>query len=76
MTTQHDAAGELLARLREITGDYEAPADGCASYRSLCRRLERLELDTHLHVHRENHELFPAALGLGDRGVAASRRTP
>jgi regulator of cell morphogenesis and NO signaling len=71
MTTQHDAAGELLARLRSVTGDYQAPADGCASYRSLYRRLTRLELDIHLHVHRENHELFPAALRLA-AGAPAS----
>jgi regulator of cell morphogenesis and NO signaling len=66
MATQHDAVGVMLARLRAVTGDYEAPADGCNSYRSLYRRLQRLELDTHVHVHRENHDLFPAALELDD----------
>lgn len=62
MRIEHDRAGELLTELRRATGGYEAPADGCASYRSLYERLEALELDTHLHVHKEHHVLFPAAI--------------
>jgi regulator of cell morphogenesis and NO signaling len=69
MAAEHEQAGELLADLREATGGYAVPADGCASYRSLYERLEALELDTHLHIHKENHTLFPAALALyGDGG--------
>ena len=41
MLAEHDRAGELLARLRTVTGDYTAPPDGCASYRSLYERLGR-----------------------------------
>ena len=66
MLLEHDRAGELLARLREVTHGYTAPHDGCASYRSLYERLADLELDTHLHIHKENHSLFPAALRLAD----------
>jgi regulator of cell morphogenesis and NO signaling len=66
MSLEHDRAGELLARLRAVTGGYTPPADGCASYRSLYERLAALELDTHLHVHKENHTLFPAALRLAE----------
>jgi regulator of cell morphogenesis and NO signaling len=62
MSQEHDAAGELLARLRSVTSDYAVPADGCASYQSLYERLEALELDTHLHIHKENHSLFPRAI--------------
>jgi len=64
MAVEHDDAGELLARLRHVTGGYAVPDDGCASYRALYERLEALELDTHLHIHKENHALFPAAQGL------------
>lgn len=64
MLAEHDRAGELLERLRSATDGYAVPDDGCASYRSLYERLEVLELDTHLHVHKENHALFPAALAL------------
>jgi regulator of cell morphogenesis and NO signaling len=64
MGIEHDRAGELLVELRAVAGAYDVPADGCASYRSLYERLEALELDTHLHIHKENHVLFPAALRL------------
>ena len=49
-----------LAALRRATAAYQVPADACASYRSLYERLEALELDTHLHVLKENHTLLPA----------------
>jgi regulator of cell morphogenesis and NO signaling len=64
MLAEHDRVGDLLAGLRAATGGYAVPDDACASYRSLYRRLEALEADTHLHVHKENHTLFPAALAL------------
>lgn len=67
MLTEHDAVGALLAELREVTADYAVPDDGCASYRSLYERLEALEHDTHVHIHKENHVLFPAALAIADR---------
>jgi len=66
MIMEHDRAGELLARVRAATGGYSVPADGCASYRSLYERLAALELDTHQHIHKENHVLFPAAIRLAD----------
>jgi regulator of cell morphogenesis and NO signaling len=66
MTTEHERAGGLLDDLRRVTGGYRAPDDGCASYRALYERLEAMELDTHLHVHKENHVLFPAAVRLAE----------
>lgn len=62
LTAEHEALGVLLAELRDATGGYEPPADGCASYRSLYERLAALEADTHVHIHLENNVLFPAAL--------------
>ena len=59
MMREHDAAGEILARLREATDDYQAPADGCVSYRRCFEGLAELEADTHLHIHKENNVLFP-----------------
>ncbi len=66
MLRDHDTVGELLARMRTVTGGYEPPADGCESYRVLYRDLERLEADTHLHVHKENNLLFPQVERLED----------
>jgi len=62
MLTEHDTAGDLLARLRAATGNYSVPADGCASYHALYAALAEIEADTHLHVHKENNVLFPAVL--------------
>ena len=67
MGMDHDRAGELLAKLRSAACGYAVPDDACASFRSLYERLEALELDTHLHIHKENHVLFPAALRLAER---------
>jgi regulator of cell morphogenesis and NO signaling len=64
MLAEHDRAGELLERLRELTDGYQPPADGCASYRALFAALAELEHDTHLHVHKENNVLFPAVVAL------------
>lgn len=67
MLAEHDQAGELLAALRSVSGDYVAPADGCGSYRALYAGLAEVEADTHLHIHKENNVLFPAALDLESR---------
>lgn len=64
MLAEHDAVGEILERLRELTDGYETPADGCASYAALYSGLRELEADTHLHVHKENNLLFPAVVAL------------
>ena len=62
MLREHDQVGDLLATLRRLTQDYQAPADGCASYRALFDGFAELEADTHLHVHKENNVLFPAVV--------------
>ena len=64
MLRDHDRAGELLARLSELTSGYSVPDDGCASYQAFYDGLAELEADTHLHVHKENNLLFPAVLVL------------
>lgn len=64
MDVEHDRAGELLVELWAATHDYVVPDDACASYRSLYERLAELEHDTHVHIHKENHVLFPATVAL------------
>lgn len=72
MLIEHDRAGDLLARLRSVTGGFRAPSDACPSYRAFYEGLAAVEADTHLHVHKENNVLFPAVLCLGDAGTAAA----
>lgn len=59
MLKDHDDAGELLARLRELTGDFEVPPHACGSWCALWGGLEDLERSLHEHIHLENNILFP-----------------
>lgn len=59
MLTEHDAVGDLLAKLRLLTGGYTSPADGCATYAACFAAMAEFEADTHLHIHKENNVLFP-----------------
>lgn len=61
---EHEDAGEVLVRLKQLTHGYEAPADGCASFRSLYLGLQGLEEDLHRHIFLENHLLFPRSAAL------------
>jgi regulator of cell morphogenesis and NO signaling len=63
MEDDHQEAGQLLERLRELSGgNYDPPADGCGTYRACFAELQRFEQDLHRHVHLENNVLFPGAL--------------
>jgi regulator of cell morphogenesis and NO signaling len=75
MFREHEAVGELLARLRQLTNGYQPPPDGCASYIACFAGLADLEADTHLHIHKENNLLFPLVLQLesGLRSTSVTR---
>lgn len=64
MMTEHDAAGDILKKMREITNDYAAPDGACPSFHALYFGLQELERDLHQHIHLENNILFPQAVEL------------
>lgn len=64
MTFEHDAAGELLRRMRELSSDYKTPDGACPSYAALYAGIEDLEKDLHRHIHLENNLLFEKAVEL------------
>lgn len=66
MMAEHDAAGYILGRMREVSSDYAVPQDACISYKTLYSALTALEVDLHQHIHLENDILFPRALELED----------
>ena len=75
----HDEVGEALARLRELTGDYDTAAALCRTHHRLLEKLRSLELELHQHVHEENNVLLPglrAQLGAGRArtGVGSAHR--
>ena len=67
MEAEHAGAGAALARMRALTGGYAPPEWACPTFRGLYYGLSQLEADMHLHVHLENHILFPRAVWLASR---------
>lgn len=64
MQFEHEEAGNILERMRELTNDYAVPEDACPSFKALYAGIEDLEKDLHQHIHLENNVLFPAAAEL------------
>jgi len=64
MEHEHDDAGEALRALREMTGGYTVPPDGCVSYQTLFQALAEFEADLRQHIHLENNILFPRAIAM------------
>ena len=64
MIADHEDAGELLSRMRQLSGGYVAPDGACPSYQALYRGLDDFERDLHQHIHLENNILFPRAIEL------------
>ena len=62
MEAEHEGAGEALAQIRKLTGDYALPDDACPTFRALYEELQRMEADLHQHIHLENNILFPRAI--------------
>ncbi len=60
MEHEHDNAGEILRRLRQLSNQYQLPEDACTTYQLTFNQLSELETDLHLHIHKENNILFPA----------------
>jgi len=59
---EHDIAGALLSKLQVHLDEHALPDDACASYTAFYAALRELIDDTHRHVFKENHLLFPAVL--------------
>ena len=64
MEAEHEQAGDALQTLRELTDGYAPPEWACPTFRGLYYGLAQLEADMHVHVHLENHILFPRAAQL------------
>lgn len=62
MEMEHDEVGRMLARLRELSCDYQVPEAACNTWRALWHGLADLERVTHEHIHLENNILHVRAL--------------
>ncbi|ELC8442320.1 iron-sulfur cluster repair di-iron protein [Clostridium perfringens] len=59
IVSEHEAAGDILKELAEVTDDYKVPEWGCVSFKLLYDNLHDLEKDLFIHIHKENNILFP-----------------
>ncbi len=73
MMAEHEDSGEALEKMRELTDGYTPPMDACNTYRAMLQGLSQLEIDTHVHVHKENSILFPMAVRLEEARSAGTR---
>ncbi|MGB2715831.1 MAG: hemerythrin domain-containing protein [Vicinamibacterales bacterium] len=64
MEREHEVAAESVALIRELTDDYEPPADASPAYRHWLAELKAFDEDLRAHVHLEDRILFPAAARL------------
>lgn len=64
MMFEHDAAGDLLRAIRNLTSHFSIPEGACPSFVALYAGLEDLEKDLHRHIHLENNVLFEKAIEL------------
>ncbi|MCC6368625.1 MAG: hemerythrin domain-containing protein [Bryobacterales bacterium] len=62
--SEHDDILDLLAEARQMTGNYEPPANADQPYRLLLKRFEALDRDLNLHIVLENDSIFSRALSL------------
>jgi regulator of cell morphogenesis and NO signaling len=62
MIADHDDAGSLLEKIRELSNGYTTPAGACPTFGALYRGLAEFERDLHEHIHLENNILFPRAI--------------
>ena len=56
--SEHDAAGNILKELAQITRDFEAPEGACTSFKLVYTKLHELEKDLFVHIYLENSVLF------------------
>ncbi len=62
MMHEHDSAGSMLSKMRNLSNEYQAPEGACTSYKTLYGAMAEFERDLHQHVHLENNILFPRAI--------------
>ncbi|MGD1092630.1 MAG: iron-sulfur cluster repair di-iron protein [Bryobacteraceae bacterium] len=76
MLADHDDAGALTSKIRELSSNYQVPDGGCPTYHGLYHALEEFERDLHHHVHLENNILFPRAVEMERSLLETAHRTP
>mgnify|MGYP001549225339 CR=1 FL=1 len=66
MMAEHDAAGDALAQMRQLSHDFTPPEGASPTYTGYYHALSEFEQDLHRHVHLENNILFPRAIEMDE----------
>ncbi len=74
MEMEHEVAGTLLEKIRNLTSNYTLPQNACGTYSLLYRLLEEFEDDLHTHIHLENNILFPKAIELENQLISGESK--
>jgi regulator of cell morphogenesis and NO signaling len=72
MTSEHDAAGALLAEIRRLGDGFTTPVGACPTYHAFYDGLKEFEQDLHQHIHLENNILFPRAIQMEESTVGTT----
>jgi len=72
MTAEHDAAGGLMAEIRDLSHYFTTPMGACPTYHAFYDGLREFEQDLHQHIHLENNILFPRAIQLETGATGAN----
>lgn len=72
MNSEHEGAGELLAELHRLSGDFTTPAGECPTYLAYYAGLKEFQQDLHQHIHLENNILFPRAILMDASAMSTS----
>jgi regulator of cell morphogenesis and NO signaling len=70
MEREHETAADWVTLIRELTDDYEPPADAGPTYLLWLGELKAFDEDLRAHVHLEDNILFPAAARMERSSVA------
>jgi regulator of cell morphogenesis and NO signaling len=72
MTSEHEAAGAVLAEIQELSGNFTPPVGACPTYLAYYQGLMEFQKDLHQHIHLENNILFPRAVLMEASAMSAT----
>lgn len=73
MEIEHQEASDRMAVIRQLSRNFEVPADACPTYRLVLSELHAFDEDLRIHVDLENNTLFPKAVELEEKAERMAR---
>lgn len=58
LEAEHEGAGDILKEMEGLTNDFTAPEGACTTFKLVYHKLNELEKDLFVHIHKENSILF------------------